>query len=375
MVDLTSTKDASQIDLTLFPCKLCTLPSEEITGLTFDHAVERIAPAAGPRLVHDKDRVEYYLPCALRDAPMKGKTASRFPPGHVGKMRSAQHVTEGALLSPDLDDVAEDFVAATLEALRAAGVAFAAFSSWSHGLKPGHRTRFLLGLDRPLGMAEYARAYDAVNERLFGGKADPANRHLYQQAGCWSAAPDRAELAFRLAGAGRLLSADALLEIAPAREKSRAPSRVIPVGVNLDEAERERVLEAVFEVDPPDDYDEWLAAVAGIRGAVELGRIDAETGRALWLWHSGRAAAACQATNDDPRYDPACLWERDFDAPAEARIGRLFGLVADQAIARIKHAIRVGTLDAASHRARGYLWKYHAARLDALLMEYQAREQ
>ena len=206
--------------LTGFACKLCTAPDFELSDASIQEIAATVAPADGPALVGDKDRVTYFVPGLLRDAPLVGKTlahAVKRGQRTTGKQRAAGHFVEACFMIFEFDglkDVQWDLV---LERLKTTGLHFVTYSTWSHGRadKPGVRVRVLVFLDRPLAAQEYAQAWHGGNAKIFNGLADPTGAKPYQQQGGFATSPDRAALAFRIVGKVGIVSAAAFIAAAP----------------------------------------------------------------------------------------------------------------------------------------------------------------
>ncbi len=340
------------------------IPSNMESGRTARSLVEDVAPADGPRCVTDKARVPYFVPAELRQAPYVGKTAERHP-GEVGYQRSSAHVVSGSWFAFDLDDLADEQWAQVQATLAESGAWHCLYSSWSHGERPGTRARVLVFMDRALGALDWAAAWGVVNQRLLLGLADPATARLSQQAGAWATHPARVGRAFRETGGAALLSADALLRLAPkpAPPKRRAPRRSRAAAI----APERRMMDLLVALDTlgaMNDYATWKDVLSGLRGAVELGLLDEPFARAWWIDASAGADDACRARNHDARYDPAVLWDRvEFTlAPAEARVGKLYQLARDLAVHYVRRERR-GRPSAEGRLAANYLAQHHLAAL------------
>jgi hypothetical protein len=202
-------------DVSMFDGFFETRPFREESNLIWAEYVERIAPSAGPMVCRDKEAVTYFVPCGLKTKRFVGETLRRAQnEGRPteGVQRSASHVTQTKVLVIDLDKGgAADFEAAGRR-LKAAGVAFLAYTTWSCGAPgKGVRIRVLIPLSVELGSEGYAAAHASVNAQFFDGKADKSSASLAQQQGVWAIGPDRVRFARRWVVEGGALSLEAQL--------------------------------------------------------------------------------------------------------------------------------------------------------------------
>ena len=160
--------------LTLFDGFSGTRPVAEIDGMSWPVVVRNIAPTDVPAIAPQKEFMPYAVPCALKVAPLVGKTLeaaiTRGWPT-VAKMRSASHVTASAILKYDIDGCSAVQWDAARARLDGSGATFLAYSTHSHGRedKPGCRVRVWVPMDRALEQPEYERAWKAAADWLFGG--------------------------------------------------------------------------------------------------------------------------------------------------------------------------------------------------------------
>lgn len=363
------TSDLAIYAVSLFPSLTKTRPSAEHVGIDATEAVEIISPASGPVIRTDKRNAPFFVPTALREAPFTGKTAERYP-GQSGKQRSAKHVIAGAMLVLDVDHALKDEADLMLATLDASGLRYAAFSTHSHGKHSREtRMRIVLFLDQALSPDDYPRAWRVLNHALCAGEADVESRHLYQAQGVWSAAPERADQAFRRVGGQRYLSTDAVLSQAPTDSQRTYHGPRAPVGVEPNAWKEGQLIDAVIQLSPLNDYETWIATLAGIHGGVEVGYLDETTGRNLWLEASSWADEPHQQQNGDSRYSPERLWDQTFSAPAEARVGALFGRARDHALATVKREIHTQGFTTEGDAGCQYLARYHRKALNTLIRQ------
>jgi hypothetical protein len=352
------------------------LPFKQECGLTADEIIQGRAPEAGPKLVRDKSNVPYFVVTRLKSAPFVAKTALKFP-GQSGPQRSASHVVAGSWFAFDLDGLTGDQWSQILAGLDASGAKFCAYSSYSHGAegKPGVRCRVLMFVDRTLAPMEWKRTWGVVNKELFEGRVDKQTGHLAQQAGVWATHPDRADRAFRVERDGALLSAKALLALAPAAPpRATAPSgRYKNSALSCGLAASARVVAALAWLNPS-DYETWLNVALALKAGTLLGNLSDTAGRDLWLAFSARAGEDAKARNDDSRYDPTVLWDQlePSAAPREALYAGLLGRARDAAVRVVNDAIRQNRTTEQAMQAAEYLGRYHPALSQELFQENAA---
>lgn len=213
-----------------------TLPVAEHIDLTWIEVCKLLCPNS-PLVIVDKQQAQFFVPCALKVAPLVGNTlASAIKHGNPvdGKMRSRSHVTVASMLVVDVDGVDEADFNKMLVFIHASSITYQAFTTHSHGSesKPGMRTRIVIPIDRPVGIDEYQtawRGFDVAYLKGLAGKADSSSAHLYQQQGTWCCHPDRRNLANSWRNDGVVVSADALITmgaaVTVAQSTNEAPSR------------------------------------------------------------------------------------------------------------------------------------------------------
>lgn len=351
-------------DVTLYAAKNHTRPMAERVGLSWPELGETLAPAAGPQVVADKDRVRYVTPGRLREAPLIGKTLERaVARGEptVGKQRSAAHVTSSTWVMVDLDGGAVDELKAYGQAIKAAGIAAAVYTSYSCGnpAKPGARVRVVLPVDHALDSMAYSRTWAGANAVFFGGKADPSGARLSQAQGTWATHPDWKVNAKRWSIPGGVASAAALQAAAPdsttkpstTRTTAARPSGV-PLVVNMTQ------VAAALACFDPDDYTDWNEVVSmGVALAHGVSPQDAQALRDLVTRWSESASEAAKAGNDKPQYSV----EARFDAwtpttPPEVAVASIYAGAKTRAMRVVQKAATRGDWS-----GTGPYWKYLAA--------------
>lgn len=361
--------DAPIHDITWFPGFFEPIPSAMEPCLAADAIIAAVAPELGPRLVADKHCVLYFVPARLRQAPYVGKTAERHP-GESGFQRSSSHVAHGSWFAFDLDGLDAEAWTRVWESLATSGAKFAAYTSYSHGAKPGVRVRVVTFVDRPLNPVDWARAWGVVNERLLLGLADKKTGHLAQPAGVWATHPSRASQSFHRVQDGALLSADALLAQVP-QARSRTSTAATSTGTASPRGGRvsyKRLGQALSWLDP-EDYETWTSTCLGLQAAVRLGHVSDTEGQNLWLTFSDRADERFKARNTDNRYNPEVLWARMVPtaAPLEALFGGLLARARDEATRHIRNALAIGSITPDGQRAARYLGQYHPRAIEQIL--------
>jgi hypothetical protein len=216
--------------ITFFRNQFDTNPSMEVVNGSWAEIVEALAPEAGPRIIHQKPDVPYFLPCQLKEAELVGKTLARavaqgLPT--IGKQRSGNHLNATTLLVFDLDSIK----AVQLEQIKArfkqANIAAACWSSHSIGAKPGIRCRLVVPVDKSLEAPYYSSVHHWANDNALLGLADRTGASLAQCQGVWAVSKDRKDHVFKwvLAGGMLVLPAEALAR--PARPRAEAIAKLV----------------------------------------------------------------------------------------------------------------------------------------------------
>lgn len=366
MRDLVSdmTLDAWRGSVTFFRGFFNTAPLRELRDARWGELVEAVAPAGGPVLVDDKTAAPYFVPCALKMAPLVGATrkkAERCGGALEGRQRSAAHVSDATWLVFDLDGLSVDTFKTAGRTLKRNGVAFVAWTSWSIGLKPGLRARLALPVDAALDSAQYARAWHGANSLLFEGNADVTGARVYQQQGAWCVAPSRSRLARRWVVAGGVASAQALAMAAGGVASSgrRAPQRARNVCIWPVAPVRIGQVEHALRMFDPNDYEDWNRAVSLLAAIARDANDLRDELRELAVAFSDRADPARRVCNDKPQYDPRLRFDRwEPQIRSDAAAGALFATARDRARAICLDAVRTNRWNG-TKAAWTYLAAYH----------------
>lgn len=374
--EITSTlraEDWKNGDISTFDGAFSTRPEYEASGLAVVEVVSIVAPYVAPCTVTDKHAAPYFVPSLLQEAPLVGKTlgaaiAHGLPT--VGKMRSASHVIEGAVIKLDLDGITDEALAALVAKLNAANLAYVIYTTHSHGRedKPGNRLRPLLFLDRKASPLEYQHASMGAAAFLLGQSLDPSEAKLHQQAGIWATHPDRSDKAWaeRKIKGRMCASTDALLALAP--PPSRVTTTAKPMGAGTFGAiERQKVWDALGMLDP-NPYDTWTTACACMAA---LGPVMGDDARGLWLDFCERADEVSKAGNDRSSTNPEAMYDRMHPSMGpDAALGTLLKMAKETAIEQAERDIMAGALTEQGRGAVVHLAKYHRAALDNLYLQH-----
>jgi len=203
--------------LTTFQGVTNTKPDKEFQDASWETIADILCPDEPVQLPEKKDG-QYFVPCPLKEGPLVGKTrelAEKEGKPTEGKMRSKSHITDGSMISMDVDGLIEDSLDAALREIEADGITYRAYTTHSHGdpQKPGMRVRFVFPLDRKVNNEEYNAVWKGLNQRYFDGQADSTSANIYQQQGTWCCDPDRRSLAQKWGNDNGIASADALIKL------------------------------------------------------------------------------------------------------------------------------------------------------------------
>lgn len=350
--------------ITLFNGFFSTRPAEELLSVPWVLIAHAIAPAHGVAVVEEKERAPYFIGCALRDAPLTGKTRERATEHGQrleGKQRSAAHVTASNILTFDLDGIAEEHLESVLTRIRAADLTALLFSTHSHGRidKPGIRARAVLPLDMALEQPEFERAWRGVALSLFSGvDVDISSQRIHQQQGVWATAAARAALAFRHDLRGGLVDANAAIAACPETPKRAALPPVFSFSTTPKSDTAARIEEAL----PWSDAEEtpaWIAAITAIKAASAI--FGADVGRDMAVRFSAQGSATAQAGNADARYNPVEFFDRvNPTMSADAGVGALCAAARDGAAKLLRAELQSGVaLTARAISAAKYLARFH----------------
>ena len=212
--------------LTTFDGFTKTLPKQEYLNLNWKATKNKICPDT-PALITDKNFGEYFIPCLLKVAPLVGNTlkmAEKSNSNTVGKMRSKSHATDTTLLIFDIDGLPTAEFEPLLERLKAEGISFLAYSTFSHGnpAKPDTRARLIIPVDKAINVEDYPLAWKSFNSHYLNDKGDTSGAKLYQQQGTWCSDPSRQDQAFNLSNDAGVASVDILIAMAMAEGEAEA---------------------------------------------------------------------------------------------------------------------------------------------------------
>lgn len=379
---LASTVEVNEITVsaTFFNGAFNTLPSKELIQVSFAELMEHVVPVL-PQLLEVKANATYFVPCELKESELVNKTREKaIKEGRPtsGKQRSSNHVTYGKVIKLDFDGVTRPELKAVTAILNAEKIAYALYTTHSHGNKPSIRARLLTVSDRDLSPTEFSRVGTALSNLLLGKSLDPSEAYLHQQASIYCAHPDRAHLARRrVQPEGKCISADYLLSLVPAStlttytQSSITTHQVIPI--NLDK------LGNVFRWLDPNSYNEWVKVGQCLK-ALEpsLAAIEAEIGIGpepalkLWLHFTEQAFDEKKARNEQSQYDPMVMFDQFKPSmTADAAMGTLMGIAKRRSL-EIARAENLTTADDPTLSAKGFeaikhLRKYHPREIQLLI--------
>ena len=344
--------------LTFFAGMKRTEPEREMAG-GFGELCDSIAPPDGPVIVESKDRVRYFVPTLLKVAPLTGKTrerAEKLWQPLDGKQRSANHVTTASLLVLDVDGAPGTEVKDGLRLLRATGIAFLAYSSFSHGApdKAGVRCRVIVPIDRHLGPNEYFRGSRGLAALYFNGQVDQTSARMHQQQGVWATHPTWRHKAFRFAARGSLADSEALLAACPdtVRRTKIVVANPFAAACGPSGYDEERVRTTLRWADP-EPHDSWINTGLYLKAAY------GDEPYELWRNWSNTAPESVTVGNVG-EYALDTVWDRlDPYLPAEAAAGSLFAAARDAAHATARKAASAGVWTERDYEAVTYLMTYH----------------
>ncbi len=355
----------------MFASETSTRPEREYNARSWADIVSAVV-GERPRIGPNKEDLPFFIPGTLKEAELRGVTLQRAVArgeASVGKQRSNAHIDQLYFVAADLDELKQPQVEGILQRMRDAGLAFAAYSTHSFGLKSGHRTRVLLPFDQPVSSSGFRSIAARVNEIVFDGAADKACERPAQLAGVWAAHPDRVQLAFKeVHSVGHPISVVALVSSSPSAQVLPYLGMVRNANADLTASEAlpdsARIEEALRWLDP-NDYAAW-SRLAPLLKAWGLST-DEAVAKKLWLDFSGRAGATAKVNNHLPQYDPERIWDECRpDAPAAPAAG---SILADA----LRVALAIAKLDAGERQwstrgsaAASYLAKHHPKHLPAL---------
>ncbi|EXI73245.1 MAG: hypothetical protein AW07_02859 [Candidatus Accumulibacter sp. SK-11] len=261
-----------------------TRPIGHREDVTWEEVRALLAPEH-PTIVPDKALGQSFLPCLLKEAPLVGSTlehAQKAGQPTTGRMRSQHHVTEATMLVMDIDGLAKADFMAGLAKLKNDGIAYLAYTTFSHGKadKPGMRVRLVVPVDGALDTEGYRLAWRGLDKHYWNGqagKADLSGARLCQQQGMWCCHRDRLGQARSWTHSGGVASAAALRKIGALssealrvpRNGAAAPSNCAkgfsrPASLPCGDAMLAQLGKIISLIDPDSQYDLWLLVLAVI---------------------------------------------------------------------------------------------------------------
>jgi hypothetical protein len=345
-------------ELTFFGSNRSTVPVSECQG-NFNEICSKLAPYEGPMVSNDKQNVTYFLPTFLKNAPLVGRTkeaAVRQGQSLEGKQRSAKHVTSTAMVVLDLDGVPGDAFKTNIRRLKSAGLAFLAFSSYSHGNpdKQGVRCRIIAPVDAPLDVSDYKKASIGFAKLFFGGQLDKTGTSLCQQQGVWATNPAWYEKNFKLLSPGSVADSGQLIAACPEQRFERASLKApLEATSNNPFFNKERIRQALNWIDPR-PYKIWLDTALFLKAAY------GDESFELWLdW--GNSAPKDILEGNVGNYAPELIWDtlEPFLEP-DIGAGALFKTARGEADKVILSAIKSQNWTQCAKDGVGYLMRHHS---------------
>lgn len=352
--------------ITFFSTFYGTEPTHELPTATVRQIADMVCDDAGPMIIDEKDDGLYFVPCALRVAPLVEKTLARALQRGLpttGKMRSANHVSAGAWSKIDGDGLTDEQFADVQKKLDTSGIAHIIYSTHSHGRadKPGIRCRIIIFFDKALESVEYQQAVLSLSRWLLGQPLDMSEARLYQQAGVWCAHPGRVDQAFRFCNLeGHCVSTEALLAANPIAEPKRLQLEVAYSAPG--DLDADHVRGALKFLDP-NGYTDWFNARAWLKSAY------GDAAYPLWLDWSQTATDKHRATLEECAKAWGDLKPR---IPAGAGAGKLFGAARDAAVEVVRQASKSKQWGAPAKEAVIYIKRYHARLYDQITRKVAA---
>ena len=153
--------------LTTFDGFINPRPNQEYSNLNWEAVKNKLCPET-PALMTDKKCGEFFIPCILKEAPLIGNTlamAEKAKSNTVGKMRSKSHATDTDMLIFDIDGLPTAEFDPILKRLKAEGISFLSYSTFSHGnpAKPDTRARLIIPVDTAINVEDYPLAWKGFN--------------------------------------------------------------------------------------------------------------------------------------------------------------------------------------------------------------------
>ncbi len=272
--------------LTTFDGFINPRPNQEYSNLNWEAVKNKLCPET-PALMTDKKCGEFFIPCILKEAPLIGNTlamAEKAKSNTVGKMRSKSHATDTDMLIFDIDGLPTAEFDPILKRLKAEGISFLSYSTFSHGnpAKPDTRARLIIPVDTAINVEDYPLAWKGFNSHYLNDKGDTSGAKLYQQQGTWCSDPSRQDHAFKLSNDAGVASAELLISMGRAikttplvgdqhREESYPSSDANKVADNCSQISQFRDNKGAGQSEP-----EWVDCL-GVVGYCENGEATAQT--------------------------------------------------------------------------------------------------
>ena len=351
-----------------------TRPSFTLDNYPIAELIKIVAPEI-PQIKADKANVRYFVCSALRDAPLVGKTleiALNRGWAVIGKQRSASHVIEGCVIKLDFDGIPEPELMQLLVKLKSLCLAFALYTTHSHGSKENIRARLIAFFDRNLPPLEYKTAVLALSKELLGKSLDESEALLSQQASVYCAHPDRKHLARRIVDLnGYCISADFLLSIAMPTTQKVYTQSIIGLGL-FNDVDRQKVLSALDWIDA-DGYESWNKTCMCLKALEpQLG----DNAFKLWLSFSEHATEEKKRLNDLSQYDPMVMFDNMKPTmTADAALGTLMSMAKKTTLQIAQREDLVsGELTESGFRAIKHLNRYHPRDIQLLIEQSNNKE-
>lgn len=188
------------VDISIFNSQFETIPSRELTNLTWSEFADTVAPIHGALVTPCKKSSKYFIASSLLNTKLVGKTlqVNLMQGGDgYGKQRSKHHVTHSSAVVFDIDDLDIDYISSVKTLLGELGISYLVYTTYNHMRDQEVRLRIVLPHDRNVGVHEYALLHNWLNLNLFNGQADRTGSSLYQCQGIWACPIERQHLSKR----------------------------------------------------------------------------------------------------------------------------------------------------------------------------------
>lgn len=368
------------VDASFFKSAYSPLLDHELLDVSFAEFLGHVVPEL-PEIINEKSKATYFVGCELKEAELVNKTrekALKEGRSTIGKQRSSNHVTAGKVVKLDLDGITKPELKTLLAKLKVLGLAYALYTTFSHGDKLNIRARLLTIFDRDLSPHEYKAAVLALSKELLGQSLDESEALLSQQASIYCTHPDRTHLARRRVQLeGKCISADYLLSLVPASTlktyTQSSPSTHQAIPIDLDK------IRNAFSWLDSNNYSEWVK-VGNCLKALEpsLSALESEIGVGpepalkLWLHFCEKACDDKKARNEQSQYDPMVMFDQFKPSmTADAAMGTLMGIAKRRSL-EVAKAENLTTADDPTLSDKGFeaikhLRKYHPREIQLLI--------